>query len=188
MYTMINVFMFLGYAVPLFYIPAYGQLVTHTSPALSYYLLAVASAASFFGRLFVSLLARKTGIMPLWVACGASSSVIAFCWIAVSSTPGLIAFSVFYGFCSGGLIALPASVLPFCCPDMGKLGTRMGMSWAPTALSVLVGPPIAGALVKKGGTDYLGVQIWAGVVLAAGTCQTLYVWWLLSKKLGKVWF
>lgn len=126
--------------------------------------------------------------MPLWLLCGLSSSIAAFSWIAVTTTPGLIAFSVFYGFCSGGLIALPASVLPFVCPDMSKLGTRMGMSWGATALSVLVGPPIAGALVKGGGRDYLGVQIWAGCVLALGTLQTAYVWWLLSKRLGKVWF
>jgi MFS family permease len=187
MYTLINVFMLLGYAVPLFYIPAFGQLVLHTDVDLSYYLLAVASAASFIGRLVVSGLATKTGVMPLWVACGAFSSLIAFCWIAVDSTKGFIAFSVFYGFASGGLIALPPAVLPLVCPDLSKLGSRMGMSWAPTAISVLIGPPIAGALVKNE-DNFLGVQVWAGVVLALGTAQTVFVWLILSRKLKKVWF
>lgn len=125
--------------------------------------------------------------MPLWVACGASSSLLAFCWIAVDSTQGFIAFAVFYGFCSGGLIALPPAVLPLVCPDLSKLGSRMGMSWAPTAVSVLVGPPIAGALVRHG-NDFLGVQVWAGVVIAAGTAQTVVVWVILSRKLKRVWF
>ena len=98
-----------------------------------------------------------------------------------------MAFAVLYGFSSGGLIALPASVLPLVCPDPSKLGSRMGMSWAPTAFSVLIGPPIAGALVRNG-NDFLGVQVWAGVVLALGTAQTVLVWVILRRKLGRTWF
>ena len=47
---------------------------------------------------------------------------------------------------------------------MDKAGIRLGMVMTCISLSVLIGPPIGGALLQADGGSYLGAQVFFGCV------------------------
>ena len=57
------------------------------------------------------------------------------------------------------------------CPSMQVLGTRTGMMTVPMATGLLIGNPIAGALVK--GSSYTGLQAFCGATVLASACLLL---------------
>jgi predicted MFS family arabinose efflux permease len=184
---------FLGYIVPYFYLPTFAQDVLGISKSFALWILVMSIGASFFGRLSAGLIAHRMGPILTWFFCALVSGVLSICWIAVNSRSGLITFSVLWGFCSAGLVTLPAAVFPSLCPDPSRLGTRVGMSWGISSFASLIGSPIAGALLKRHGigvkqerSDFLGPQLWAGVCLlvGAGITAILYIVNYRRRKAG----
>jgi predicted MFS family arabinose efflux permease len=187
---------FFGYIVPYFYIASFAQNVLGESQNSALYILIGSISASFFGRLLVGVAAHRLGPLFTWFCCTAVSAVVTFAWIAVDSRSGLIAVGVFWGFCSAGLVTLPAAVFPGLCPDQRRLGTRTGMSWAISSFASLTGPPIAGALLGHGDlvagkeprSDYLGPQLFAGCCLSLGSCIICVLWFKIVKEKQKGFF
>jgi predicted MFS family arabinose efflux permease len=180
-----------SYIIPYFYISSYAADVLGISRSFSLSILLMALAASFFGRLSAGFLAHHLGPILTWLCCASVSSVLCFTWIAVSSQNGLIVFSVFWGFCSAGLVTLPAAVFPSLCPDPKRLGTRLGMSWGISSFASLIGSPIAGAILKhKSGvalqpkSDYVGSQLWAGLCMLVGA-SIICVLWIMTMRSRK---
>lgn len=182
---------FFGYIVPYFYIPTYAQDVLGISSSFALYILVMSIAASFFGRLFIGVVAQHLGAILTWFLVCLVSGIISLSWIAVETQAGLIVFSIFWGFCSGGLVTLPAAVFPRLCPDLKRLGTRTGMSWGISSFASLTGGPIAGALLKSDGTsssDFLGPQLWCGCCLLVGACIICVLWLATKRKQKTSWF
>ncbi|KAI9666718.1 MAG: hypothetical protein M1831_001493 [Alyxoria varia] len=179
-------FIFLGYLGPFFYIPTFAQLVVHTSRQTSLYLLATAAGSSFFGRLVSAVAGHYVGVMLPWSVCSGVSGFLALCWIAVEGLGGLVGFCVLYGFFSGGLVALPPSIFPTVCPDVRKLGTWFGMSWATSAVASLVGTPIGGALVDAKRVDFTGIQAFSGVTMVVGTVLLVPFWVRVARNERKI--
>ncbi|KAF1951709.1 MFS general substrate transporter [Byssothecium circinans] len=182
-------FTFLGYIVPYFYIPTYAREKLGTSDSLALYMLVMSVAGSFFGRLASGVLAHHLGSSVTWGLCAFASGVLALSWISIERVGTFIAFSILWGFFSAALVTLPSATFANICPDISRLGTRMGMSWSVSSIASLIGSPIAGALLKTkdGRRDFLGVQLWSGVCLMMGTCWLAVLWWASSRKLGKGW-
>jgi MFS family permease len=68
-------------------------------------------------------------------------------WLWASSVELMVAFACLYGFCSGIFISLmPAAASQITPPD--RLGARLGAISSLNAISVFVGSPIAGALIR----------------------------------------
>lgn len=92
---------------------------------------------------------------------------------------------------SGPLVPLPPSVFPVICPDPKLLGTRLGMTQAISAFANLIGPPIAGALLRArpaGREHFLGVQLFVGILMLTGMVGILSLWRRLVHKRGvKLW-
>ncbi|KAI0401425.1 MFS transporter, MCP family, solute carrier family 16, member 10 [Xylaria palmicola] len=185
-FALAQFFIFLGYLVPLFYIPTYAETVLKTSNSLSLYLLVVCQAASLFGRLTASIPAQRFGVMLVWVFSCIISSVLCFTWIASDSLPAFIAFCVLYGYFSGALISLPPSIFPVLCPDPGTLGSRMGLSWTSSAVSFLVGAPVGGALIDIQTAKFIGLQIWSGATLLVGALFLVALWIMLARKQKRI--
>lgn len=182
---------FLGYIVPYFYVPSFAQDALGISEDFAMDILLMMVAASFFGRLAIGMIAHHLGPMLSWLGCALISGILSFSWIAVSSQNGLIIFSVFWGFCSGGLVTLPAAVFPRLCPDLRRLGTRTGMSWGISSFASLTGSPIAGALLKRHAgrgtrSDFLGPQLWSGccLLVGAGIISLLWIRTIRRSKSG----
>ena len=100
----------------------------------------------------------------------AAAVVVLFVWIAINNVPGFVVFCVVWGFILGVLNTAPALVLahPTLAPSSSVIGTRLGMSWSVAGLGILVGTPIAGALVDVNTAHFLPAQIRGGSVMAAG--------------------
>ncbi|KAK5110976.1 hypothetical protein LTR85_000686 [Meristemomyces frigidus] len=186
-YSLSNFFLFFGYMVPFIYIAAYGQTQLGLSQNTSLNMIVVAQAASVVGRLLVGYTAARIGVMIPWITCGLSSGIFCIAWIGVKSEASFIAFAALYGCFSGALIPLPPSVFPIVCPDPKVLGARLGMAQGIGSVASLIGSPIAGALLEvrsagSGGNDYLGLQLFSGLVMILGGCQLMLLWMLLVKK------
>ncbi|KAF7894869.1 hypothetical protein EAF00_006683 [Botryotinia globosa] len=116
---------FVAFYIPLFYIPSYAIYRLKNDENLSFYLLAITNAGSFFGRTVPFLIANR--------------------------------------------VAPAAAVThPTLSTSMSVIGTRLGMSWITAAIGILIGPPIAGALVDLNTAYFIKAIVFAGVVMAAG--------------------
>lgn len=165
---------FMGLYIPFFYIQSYAIEAPSTpiDENLAFYLLVILNAASIFGRVIPNFLADKTGPLNMLIPCAAISSLLAFCWIAIDRKAGLIVFCIFYGFFSGTFVSLPPTTVVSLSPSLGVVGTRMGMSFAFAGLGLLVGTPVAGAILGSG-TNFVGVQAFCGAIVAVATVAVL---------------
>ena len=100
------------------------------------------------------------------------TAILGLSWISISTVGGFVEFQIFYGFLSGMLATLPAVVVPYVCPSLAVLGTRMGMIYAAAGVGVLIGNPVALATLGHDGDrhDFLGAQLWMGLCAAVGAC------------------
>ena len=163
-------FGFMGLYVLYFYIELYATQECHMSENLAPYTIAMANAGAALGRLGPNYLADNTGPLNFYTPFIFVTALLAFCWMAVHSPAGLIVFSVVYGFFSTSLVSLLGPVtVEISTERAGMIGTRLEMALAFGGLGLLIGSPIAGALLTNQG--WIGQQAWSGsLVMASATC------------------
>jgi MFS family permease len=98
-------------------------------------------------------------------------AILSFVWISIQSTTGLIVFSVFYGFFIGAFMTLPFSSVVRLSPDIGEVGTRMGMVGGVASIGLLIGTPMGGAILRHAGWTVL--QSVGGAILVASAIAIL---------------
>nr|POE77890.1 aspyridones efflux protein apdf [Quercus suber] len=181
-FTVSLLFIFLGFYIPLFYVPLYAQYSLKTSENLAYNLVAVVNAGSFFGRILPFLIKAVPPVYNLtfWTAV---SALLLFCWIAIHNVAGFIVWTVLYGAASGVIISASPSVVAHktLCPDITNIGSRLGLSWAFAALGILIGTPIAGAGVDIARADFLVGQTFSGAMMAVGVLLLLVPTWAVFR-------
>ncbi len=157
-------FGFMGIYVLFFYVELYGLQECHMDSNLAAYLLAIVNAGSLFGRLIPNYLADRIGPLNIHVPFAFVAALLAFSWIAVRDTASLIVYGVLYGFFSGTFVSLPGPIVVGISMDFPKLiGTRLGMSMGCAGIGLLIGSPVAGAILDKHG--WVGLQAWAGSLI-----------------------
>ncbi|PQE27887.1 major facilitator superfamily transporter protein [Rutstroemia sp. NJR-2017a BBW] len=146
---------FLGVFFGFFYLSAYARNILGLPYTESLNLLLVLNGIGFIGRLLPSILARRFGTLNAFIGLLLGSSLSMYTWIAVHSIPGLYIWTVFYSIFVGGVQSLlPVATAAFC-PDLQKLGSRMGIVFAAIGIGALIGSPISGMLISKNG-GFLG--------------------------------
>ena len=129
------------------------------------------------------------------VPCGYISAIAALVWIACKSTASVIVISILYSFFSGGLMALPPAVVIILSPSLAEIGTRIGMAFFVGSLGVLIGSPIAGAILNAqsphaasaGAELALGQEVFWGVLVFTGITLLLsgvFMTWTRIAKAG----
>ncbi len=184
-----------GLFVPLAYLSSF-TLDHGVSPTFSYQILAILNGGSFFGRWAPGLIADKVGRFNTMIV------TVAICLISVlvfwlpsnyistgtnqkQVTPLIVVFAILFGFGSGSNISLT----PVC---VGQLcGTEVFGRWYAGLYTIvsfgcLTGLPIAGALIKADGGNYLGLILFTALAYAAGLAsfvwaRVLVVGWGLSE-------
>ncbi|KAI1806489.1 MFS general substrate transporter [Daldinia bambusicola] len=160
---------FMGMYVPFFYLQLFALRRGIASTDLAAYLVTLLNAGSVFGRILPNFAADYLGSMNMLAAMTLGASVLAFGWLGANDLGGTITFALLFGFFNGGVTSLPPSAIVSLTPDLGRLGTRMGMLFAFIGMAVLVGTPIAGAILKDVNDD----GAWKGLI---GYCAaTLFV-------------
>ncbi|RDW64960.1 hypothetical protein BP6252_10611 [Coleophoma cylindrospora] len=161
---------FSGLYVFYYYINLYAVDVAGTNSSLAFYLLAMLNSGSFFGRLLPNYVAGAVGVMNVQILAGVVSSVLAFALLAIKTTTGVIVFTIAYGFASGPFLSLCISVTTGVSADKSTWGTRLGMSYAFMGLGVLIGSPVAGAIIGEGQhKNWTGMILWSGILLMASS-------------------
>ncbi len=113
-----------------------------------------------------NFIADKTGPFNILIPCSLVAALLAFVWIGIKTPAGVIIFCLLYGFFSGTFVSLSPTVTVTLCPSLGVFGVRMGMLLVPTAIGLLIGNPIAGAILRNG---WPALQAFGGVTVALAT-------------------
>ncbi|CAI7617832.1 unnamed protein product [Penicillium crustosum] len=162
---------FTAFFIPFFYAESYA-LDVGVDSELSFYILSIMNAGGMIGRMLPNAIADKIGNLNVIVPCGYISGIIVLAWVSVKSQANLIATSFLYSLFSGGLMALPPAILIDLTPDLSQIGVRVGMALTVGSLGVLIGSPIAGAILSSESDpeerlDFTGTLIFTGIVLLA---------------------
>lgn len=168
----------MGYYVPLLYLPSYAETVSLNAKTtgLAFYLLAIVNGVSTIGRILSGFIAASVGPLELATLALSCCAVLLFSWIAVRGSAGIIIWSIFWGLMSSVIVALPGAIIPLLCPSSSVIGTRTGMYWAVAGLGILIGSPVAGALIISGptGTVWWHLQVFAGLCMVIGATLHIY--------------
>lgn len=170
---------FIGLYIPIFYIDSYAEYMD-VDEAVKPYMVSILSAASVFGRLVPNFFADKTGPMNIITPFTLVVSILCYVWIPVKGLGGIIVFALLYGFFSGAYVSIPPSCVASMTDDMTKLGSRLGMNFLASGLGILIGTPVAGALITRMDGSFLGAQLFAGSVLILAAIGMVITRYMLS--------
>lgn len=110
-------------------------------------------------------------------------AVMLFAWLGIDSAAGFDVWVVIFGFLSGGPPFLAPAVVPFLCPTLDIVGTRMGMLMSISALGVLLGNPVSNLLNDLATVTFWRSQLLTAVAMAA-SCVFLVFPMLYLRKRG----
>lgn len=149
-------------------IGSYGRDIIGISNSDASSLIMIINGAGLAGRVIPAMIVHRTGPMNLLGPLTVLAGVVVFTWIAVHNRVGMYIFDVIYGFVmSAGQGMFPPSAASLT-TDLSKMGVRNGMIFSCVGCGLLIGTPIAGALISADGGQYLYAQIYAGLLLAVG--------------------
>lgn len=157
---------YMGIYVVFVYIQLYSTATAGVSSTLAFYLLAIINAGSSFGRVLPNFAADHTGTLNMQVLFVSVSAILSLSLLAIHTTAGILAFCVLYGFFTGTFVSLPGPTVASLSPDMAVLGGRMSMAFMTAGTGLLVGTPVAGAILTSGeGENWTMLQVWSGALL-----------------------
>ncbi|KAK9452843.1 major facilitator superfamily domain-containing protein [Dipodascopsis uninucleata] len=165
-------FTFAGVYVPFYYIQSFAMQKHIVSEDVAFYLIAIMNASSCFGRILPNFTADKLGPLNIVLPFAICTLICAFCWLAVNAAGGLIVFCISYGFFSGAFVSLPAPVMISITKNIDIIGTRIGMGFSITGIGLLIGTPIAGAILKTN-ASYNGAIYFGGATIATAVVFTI---------------
>ncbi|ROW07747.1 hypothetical protein VMCG_03632 [Cytospora schulzeri] len=186
LFVLASTFMFLCLYTAFFYVQLFDE--THHLSGLGFapYTVTLLNVGSVFGRIVPNYLADRLGNVNVIIVCASASAILLYGWLGVHNLAGLVVFALFYGAFSGGIVSVTPSAIFTLSPNLGLVGTRMGMTFTLTGIALLVGTPIAGAIL--GGfteTEWLGVIGYSAGGLTVGVMLYLASRTVLYKRNGK---
>lgn len=163
-FTLSFFFGLMGLYVPTFYIQSFAVEKGIISGELSAYILPILNAGGVFGRVVPNFFADRTGPLNMLTPFLAFAGLMVLVWIAVINVGGLIVVALMFGFFSGAILSLAPIAVVSLSPSLAVIGTRFGTTCSIASLGLLVGTPVSGAILGTA-RDYVGLQVFAGVVL-----------------------
>ncbi|KAL0936731.1 MFS monocarboxylate [Colletotrichum truncatum] len=178
---------YLGVFFASYYIASYSRDIIGLSYTSSLNLLLLLNGTGVPGRLIPAYFASYyVGTVNMYIPMSFISGLMMLCWPAVSSITGLYVWTTFYGFFTGAIQSLMPSGIGTLTADPRKQGTRMGMTFTIISFAVLIGQPIAGAIISAQSGSYVGAQVFAGVCMLAGMCFLIAARMARAKKSGNL--
>ncbi|KFH68166.1 hypothetical protein MVEG_06895 [Podila verticillata NRRL 6337] len=129
------------------------------------------NGASAVGRIVMGLVSDRIGcINALFISTFAASLTVFLVWTFAKTTAIMFVFSILYGLCCGAYLSSTVSVSGAIC-GLERLASVTGIIYAGMAIGSAIGSPTSGAILDSIGhkTDYMGVIVFAGSVMAIGT-------------------
>ncbi|KAI0199348.1 major facilitator superfamily domain-containing protein [Astrocystis sublimbata] len=179
-------FGFTGFNVVLNYIQLFAVEYSITN-SIANNVLVIINASSLVGRLVGGFYADRIGSIHVQGLVAFIAAILTYSLLAIHTAAGLLVYSILFGFTSGTFTGLPATGLASLSDDKSKFGTRLGMTLAFIGVSVLVGNPIAGAILGRNG-NWTGLIAFCAsfLVVSGGTIfasRIMKVGWRLDRKI-----
>ncbi|KAH6652536.1 major facilitator superfamily domain-containing protein [Truncatella angustata] len=163
-------FAFLGLYVPFFYIELFTVDHGLASSTFAPYMVSIMNAASVFGRVVPGVVSDFTGLPTMVMAgCALLSCVLSFAWIGIRNFGGSVVFAILYGAFSGGVVSSQPTGIFSLTSDHSRIGTRLGMGCFIAGVALLIGTPIAGAMLGTGTRE----SSWEGLIGFSATAMFL---------------
>ncbi|KAJ7188786.1 major facilitator superfamily domain-containing protein [Mycena filopes] len=179
-YCLGGVVAFLGLYTVLTYIDISATFVG-ISPDFAFYLISIANAASFVGRLVAGVTTDKFGAVNVITPMTAVAAIMTYVWPLARSKGSFVAIALIYGFSSG--VYVSSFLLPiYQLGEIEDMGRRSGMTMTLTALGAVAGPPISGAINSATG-GYTIVGYYAGSMILAAIALMLLSRHLVLRQL-----
>jgi predicted MFS family arabinose efflux permease len=147
---------------------SFGRDIIKISTKDASSLLLIINGVGLMGRVIPAIIAARFGPLNLMIPLSLLSGLILFCWVGVSTHTEIIVFDVFYGFIMAAAQGMFPPSLGSLTTDLSKMGVRMGMVFSICGFAVLIGNPLAGALITLGGGGYLYAQMFSGSAMTLG--------------------
>jgi MFS family permease len=168
-----------------FYIQLFDELKHLSDRDFAPYTVTLLNAGSVVGRLAPMYVGDKFGVLNMVLACTFASAILAFGWMGIDSLGGVAAFPILYGITSGAVVVGAPVVIMKMSPDMARMGIRLGMAFVFLSVSVLVGPPIAGAVLGDfSSTRWLATIGYSAGGLVLGASVMMVTWSSVYRKHG----
>jgi MFS family permease len=173
----------LSLIIPYTYISSYG-IARGMDSQSAYMLNVVLNVAAIPGRALPGYFADRFGVFNVMIITTLASTVfILGLWLPIGDgdEAAITAFAALFGFWSGAAIALVPVCIGRVC-ETEDYGKRQGTSFFIASFGNLIGAPIAGAILQRGGGDYRGLIVLVGVT--HGIATGVFVW---ARKLVMVY-
>ncbi|KAF5871646.1 putative mfs monocarboxylate transporter protein [Botrytis fragariae] len=157
-------FGFMSIYVTFFYIQLYAEEQVSISSLLASYLLTITNAASTIGRLIPNFFADKIGPLIILIPFALVVTVLCFGWIGITSEAGIVVFCFLYGFFCGAFVSLPGIIVITISPNLKTIGIQLGMALSISGFGMLIGEPIAGAILDAN-SGWKGLQAFCGAMI-----------------------
>ncbi|KAL2435293.1 MFS-type transporter [Exophiala dermatitidis] len=189
-YMLFNVAMFMnlmGLYFAYFFVPDLAQSRVGFSFDRAIDLLILINGLGIPGRVGPMWLADKISrpvdvLIPVNLVC----AILTFASIAIKDSAGVWAFVVLYGLFGAALIGLFPAGLAHFSGDLSTAGSRIGWGFTIESFAILIGPPITGALLRGGSSDYWRAQTFAGSCFSLGFFVLVTTRLLQSHSAGKL--
>ncbi|KAG1890890.1 MFS general substrate transporter [Suillus subluteus] len=180
-YCVSGIVILLGLYTELTYISV-SVIAIGVSKDFSFYIIAIANAASAFGRVSSGLLGDKIGALNTMAIFTAITGITTIAWPFAKNESQLIAIATIHGFSIGAYITLYSAPAV----AMGKMedaGRRVGMFMSIIGFGGIAGPPISGAIRTTTG-GFAAAGYYAGGSIIFGVALLLVAQYL---HLGRLW-
>lgn len=159
-----------GNYVGIYYMAQFSR--TQITSPLSYpdslNLLLIFAGVSFVGRILPVLLGDRLGPLNLMIPMIFCTGVVIIGWMGVTTSAGVYGWTTVFGVCSGAILSLHPPATLSLSRDLRKSGARIGLTLTINSASIMIGPPVAGAIIARMGGRYQGAQGYAGCLLMMG--------------------
>ncbi|KAJ3463872.1 hypothetical protein MRS44_008658 [Fusarium solani] len=178
---------FWGVYFAFYYLAAYARDVLGVSFTRSLDVLLVLNGTGAIGRVIPNYIADRYGCLTVQIPLALVTGAMMYCWAAIKSTTGLFIWAAIYGIWTGGVQSMFPVGLSSMTSDPSRQGTRLGMAFTIVSFATLTGQPIAGAIIKAQGGQYVGAQAFAGSCLILGSCSFVIAKGIRARKLDQGW-
>ncbi|KAG1782396.1 MFS general substrate transporter [Suillus placidus] len=179
-YCVSGIMILLGFYTELTYLPV-SAVAIGVSKDFSFYMIAIANAASVLGRVPCGLLADKIGALNTMAVFTAVTGITTIAWPFAKDESQFIAIAAVYGFSIGAYISL-YSVPAVAMGKMEDAGRRVGMFMSLIGFGAIAGPPISGAIRTATG-GFVDAGYYSGSIIF-GVALLLVARYL---HLGRLW-
>ncbi|KAG0055763.1 hypothetical protein BGZ83_007488 [Gryganskiella cystojenkinii] len=175
-------FIVAAYFSPFYFLNAYA--VQHgVSTSTAALMIGLMNGASAFGRILMGFVSDKIGpINALTISTFCAALCILLLWTLAKSVVVMFVFAILYGLSCGAYLSSTVSVTGAIC-GQDRLATVTGIIYAGMAVGSLIGSPTSGAILDSMNQNYMGVILWAGLMMSGGVVILVALRVVTSRKL-----